>query len=499
MKINFSLRFLKHPQSFFLENRGLRQTVFKNTFWLTLAEGITRLLKLALIIYIARILGATEYGKFTFALAFVSIFAFLANFGTNEILTREFAKDREKEKDFYALFSLRILLSLLALAGTIGLSFLITPSSLIRRLIWVLALMIFSHVLASLFFAFLRARQKMQYEAWVRIFEALVVTGLGFFILFKLPSVLALSWAYFLAAFLALCFVLFFFHRKILPLSLSFNRKIWKNYLHLSWPLAFITVFAVIYNQIDSVMMGHWGMITETGWYNAAYKIIDGVVIPSALIAQAFFPALTFTLIKAKKRFQEIWSSYLQTIIFISLLLVGAGLVLAPRIIDFVYGPSFSPSILAFQILILMAGLLYFNQAFARMLIITNHQKKIFWVTLSAALLNIFLNFLFIPHFSLYGAAFATFLTFLFIFFLLLRLVVRLIRVPLFDLRVLLTLLGSAISCLAMAFVISLSSVWGLNLFLLIIISIASYLCCFLIWRKVIRRFAERGPSPLQR
>ena len=55
----------------FLENIGIRQTIFKNTFWLTAAEVVIGFLRLGLLIYVARILGATEYGKFTFAFSFV--------------------------------------------------------------------------------------------------------------------------------------------------------------------------------------------------------------------------------------------------------------------------------------------------------------------------------------------------------------------------------------------------------------------------------------------
>jgi len=87
------------PKSFFLENLGVKQTIFKNTFWLAVAEGVTRLLKLALLIYVARILGATEYGKFNFALAFVGLFAIFADLGLSQITTREFSREKEKEKE----------------------------------------------------------------------------------------------------------------------------------------------------------------------------------------------------------------------------------------------------------------------------------------------------------------------------------------------------------------------------------------------------------------
>jgi len=87
-----------NPGVFFLKNSGTKQTIAKNTFWMAVAEGITRFLKLFLIIYVARILGATEYGKFTFALAFVSLFAIFSDFGISQITTRELAQKKGKRK-----------------------------------------------------------------------------------------------------------------------------------------------------------------------------------------------------------------------------------------------------------------------------------------------------------------------------------------------------------------------------------------------------------------
>ncbi|MBU4078308.1 oligosaccharide flippase family protein, partial [Patescibacteria group bacterium] len=101
-----------NPSAFLFRNLGTKQTIAKNTFWLAVAEGVTRFLKLFLIIYVARILGATEYGKFTFALAFVSLFAIFSDFGLSPIVTREFAREKEKEKFFPALLSLKLLLGI---------------------------------------------------------------------------------------------------------------------------------------------------------------------------------------------------------------------------------------------------------------------------------------------------------------------------------------------------------------------------------------------------
>ena len=73
MDIPFSGR-VKDLKVFF-SGGGTKQKIFNNFFWLGFSEFVSRLLKLVLIIYVARILGATEYGKFTFAMAFFALWS----------------------------------------------------------------------------------------------------------------------------------------------------------------------------------------------------------------------------------------------------------------------------------------------------------------------------------------------------------------------------------------------------------------------------------------
>jgi len=216
MKIrNIIKNIFLRPKEFFLENLGIKQTIFKNTFWLAFAEGVSRFLKLILIIYVARILGATEYGKFTFALAFVSLFAIFSDLGLSQITTREFARDNEREKEISSLFSLKILLGLGTLILILIGSFFITPEPVIRSLIWILGIYTILASFGAIIFAFFQARQKMEYQAMTQILEAILVTAAGFFVILNFPSVINLSYSYLFAGFAALIFILTLFHFKV--------------------------------------------------------------------------------------------------------------------------------------------------------------------------------------------------------------------------------------------------------------------------------------------
>ncbi|MCX6759115.1 MAG: flippase [Candidatus Nealsonbacteria bacterium] len=479
-----------NPRNFFLENLGVRQTIFKNTFWLAVAEGIGRFLKLILIIYVARILGATEYGKFTFALAFVGLFAIFSDLGISSICTREIAREKEKEKEFPAVLSLKLLLSI----GTLILiclgSFFITLDPIIRGMIWILGIYIIVSSFSQVIYAFFQARQKMEYEAWAKILQAAAVTGAGFFVLFNFPSVQNLSLSYLFASLIALLFILFFFHFKVYRLKIYFNSIIWRNILAMSWPLALSGMMGSICADTDSIMMGYWGQIIQTGWYNAAQRIMVVALIPTGLIGASFFPVLSKFFGQSKEKLQKGWNYFMEVMIFIAVPLVIGGIVLASKIIDFVYDPTFFPSILVFQILIVTGGIAIITGPFIHALIVSNQQKKTFWIVLFGALTNVILNFILIPEYSLYGAAFTTLVASFLMLFLSFKSTLKFTEIKPINLKLVLTFFAVALSTIPMCFVITRPQIYNLYIIWIILIGAVIYTISLVILKGLISYFS---------
>jgi len=488
MNIRNSIKnIISNPTGFLLKNLGEKQTIVKNTFWLGVAEAITRFLKLFLIIYVARILGATEYGKFTFALAFVSLFAIFSDFGISTITTREIAREKEKEKEFPAVLSLKLVLSI----GTLLLicigSFFVTPDPVIRGIIWILGIYIIVSSFSSIIYAFFQAHQKMEYEAWAKILQAIAVTSAGFFVLYNFPSVQNLGLSYLFASLIALMFILLLFHLKVYPLKLNFNKNIWQNILGLSWPLAIGGAMSSICANTDSIMMGHWGQIIQTGWYNAAQRITAVAFIPAGLIAASFFPALNKFLGESKEKLQKSWNYLMEIMIFLSIPLVIGGIALAPKIIDLVYDPSYLPSVLAFQILIIGTGIGILNIPFGHVLVVSNQQKKVFWIIFFSAILNVILNLILIPEHSLYGAALASLIAIFLMLFLFFIFTSKFTCIKSANSKLILTFFIAFISSMAMYLVISYPSIHNLYIIYIILIGVLSYFSAFFILKNVLK------------
>lgn len=450
-------------------NQTFGQTIFKNSFWLALAEIINKVLMFVLFIYVARILGAADYGKFNFAIALMYLLNILPGLVSPEIVTREFSRDKEKEKEHSALLSLKIILGLGSALLLIASSFFLTPDPILRKVIWILALYNFFGVPIDLFYAFFRGRQHMQYESFIKILDALLSGIFVFLVIFKFPSVENLSYAYLAEGFLLILLVVLFFHFKIQRLGLIFDRAIWKKIIVLSWPMALAGSTLAIFSQIDSVIMGYLGQMAENGWYNAAAKITKLSLIPVILFSQSFFPALSKAAGQIQD-FQKIFRYQLRSMIILAFPLVAGGIILAPKLIEFLYGKAYLPSILAFQILLPAVGLAFIYDGFRQLLIINNQQKKFFFIVAFGALVSLILNLIFIPRFSLYGAAGASVVGNLLLLVLFVKYSSKFINFSLFNLNILSVVLAAIIASLAMYFVISWSWVFQLNVIISIMI-----------------------------
>jgi O-antigen/teichoic acid export membrane protein len=472
-------------------NISVKQTVFKNTFWLGVASGVNKLLKFILFIYVARILGATEYGKFTFALSFVGLFVIFSDLGLSQIVTKELAREKEKEREFSAIISLKIILSIATLILILIGSFFITSDLNIQKVIWVLAVFILIESFSGIIFSFLQARQKMEYQSLASMIEALLATGAGIFMLFYFPSVQNLSYIYLFAALIVLISILFYFHFKIQKLSLSWDKPIWQRFLLMSWPLAVAGMASSICNQTDSIMLGYFKQITQTGWYNAAYRIVAVALIPMGLVGASIFPALSKSFGESKEKLQGVWNYFMELMIFFAIPLIIGGIVLAPKIIEFIYESSYLPSVLAFQILIIMVGIVFLYNPFYQILIISNQQKKLFLAVLAGALINVILNWILIPRFSLYGAAVATVISQVLIFFLSLKFTVELTPVKPLNFKLMLSFISALLSGFAMYFVISNNRIYHLHVLFPVLIGTLVYFATFFVSRYAIGTFSR--------
>jgi O-antigen/teichoic acid export membrane protein len=108
------------------------------------------------------------------------------------------------------------------------------------------------------------------------------------------------------------------------------------------------------------------------------------------------------------KQFARLRDMSLRLIALLAVPVTVGSLLLAPRTIDFFYGPKFAPALLTYQLLILVIPIRMAGNTISLSLAATDRQKARTVAVAGAAVLNIGLNLYFIPRWSYLGAAMTT-------------------------------------------------------------------------------------------
>jgi O-antigen/teichoic acid export membrane protein len=164
-----------------------------------------------------------------------------------------------------------------------------------------------------------------------------------------------------------------------------------------------VTFLWLIYFRVDSLMLGIMRGDLEVGMYNIAYKIMEGVFFIPGIIMIVSFPKLV-----KRERFKEVFAKLL-------FILGGVGLVasiilylFSSSLIRLIYTQEFFGSITVLQILSLTILPVFLGHLTTQSLVALDLSRLYLLVAFVGALLNIFLNYLFIPPLGAVGAAWAT-------------------------------------------------------------------------------------------
>lgn len=441
----------KNFKELLFENLGLRQTIFKNTFWLTSGRIINRILKLLLIIYAARVLGASQFGSFSFVFSLVAIGFIFADLGGSFILIREYNQNNfDKKKLVSTSFYLK--LCLIGISSLIVLIFIpFIKDSLTQNL---LIFVIFVYIVQSLcdfFITLARAIEKMEIEFLGLIVDGSVTIILGCLLLYYFPSAKNLTLSYLTGALFSLT-ILIVFIIKFFPWFLkNFNKNLFKKILYLSWPFIGLSIVGIILISIDIVMLGFLKDPEVVGNYSVATRIIQGLMIVGGAASGALLPSIS-RFFQDKERISIIVKKTNSFALMIIMPLIFGGILTGPVLIPGIFGHQYQQGILVFQILILLLLPLFLSSTLECLLLAGNLQVKIFKYTCLALFLNVILNFILIPQFSLYGAALASVISQIFKIILTLNLVKKICQDSLFEFQSIIKYLTASILMSAFIF-----------------------------------------------
>jgi O-antigen/teichoic acid export membrane protein len=400
-------------KNFLFFNRTAEQTLAKNTFWLFFGQISGRLLRAALVIYAARILGPAEWGAFSYALSLVAFILIFSDLGIGAIVTRELAKNLGlSEKYFSTALFLKIILLAICVALILSFGSYLSKIEGAKILMPFIALLLIFDSLRNFGFALSRALQKMQIEAINEIATNIFIVFFGFYVLFTSPSGINLTVAYILGAAFGLLLIAASFWRYLKGLLSHFDYRLIPVILSSSLPFALASFLGAIMINTDLIMLGWLRTAEEVGFYSVAQKPIQLFYTLAAIFATSLFPALSkLTAPENKEGFKNLLEKSLRISLTFAAPLAFGGIILSNQIINLLFGESYSPASTAFQILLLTLIIIFPSIIISNSLLAYNQQKKFIKFSVLGALGNIFFNFLLIPFWGIAGCAVSTIFT----------------------------------------------------------------------------------------
>ncbi len=390
------------------------QRIVKNIGAYGVSQIIINFLAFILLIYIARFFGEAEFGVYSFALSFTTLFIVFADIGISQLMIREIARDKKRTGEYFVNASLiKIILAVFTFGLIVSVSHLMNYPQDVRYIIYLFGiyniLTSFAQMLMSIFQAF----EKLEYVAATTIIEKIIVISLGIYVLFSGYGLNELAYVYVLASIINLIISFsLVVTRFIKPLPQpipKINISLWKPLTIGAIPFGLNTLFGMLFFKIDTVLLYILKDDVAVGIYNAAYNplLALGTVI-TGMSVNAIYPVMSRNFVNSNdslKNFTMISSKYM----FILGVPISVGcLILANRFIELFYGNQYSAAVIAFQILSLFMPLRLVSSLTGTHLTSSNKQGIRTFIVFISAVFNVFLNIILIPSYSYIGASIAT-------------------------------------------------------------------------------------------
>ena len=380
----------------------------RNAGWMFLGQGLSVICQVGYFIFLARLLGTTEYGIYVGAVAMVSILSQYSPLGSHSVFLRYVSPDPKN----FALYWGNVLVTTVTLGSLFVTLLTWAGPHIAHSYSWAMLLCV---ALGDCFCAQLtvaagrvfQAFEKMSITAGLSFLVNLLRTLLAGLMLWRLHRGTAREWAIaaLIVSAIATCTALALVTR--LYGKPAFSMRLLRQRLSEGFVFALSYSTTGIYNDIDKAMLGHYGMNAANGIYTMAYRVIDVCTMPIVSIQGAAFPRFFRKGVDGVRSTAEYSVRIVRRTAPLALLSAVTMLLAAP-IIPHLLGKGFGESVLAVRWLCLLPLFRSFQLSAGDAVTAAGHQKTRLGGQAAAAAFNFGINLYLIPHYSWRGAAWSS-------------------------------------------------------------------------------------------
>jgi O-antigen/teichoic acid export membrane protein len=376
----------------------------RNFVILSAAQTLGRLLAFAVTVHLTRRLQADGFGAIAFATSVLAGAALVVDLGFDSLGPLEVARGRTPVPALArTVVALRLMLTVPALLALALFTWLTPVPATTKAVVLLYGLSLLANAI-DLSWVFLGAERMGAVAAAELAQQAL--TAAAVFALVREPDhLLRMPFLFLAGRTAAVLWLILSARRRWGALRPSVDRDLLRRLLPAALPFAGAAAVAVVLTYFDLVLVGVWLGTTAAGLYGAAYRVLW---LPTMLITAyltALRPSVARRAADGPAALFVLLGGSAPIVVGLGLAAAGAGMLLAPAIVDVLYGPAYRGAVGPLRLLLLSFAFLVVSRHYRLALVASGRQATDLRIMAAAAALNVGLNLWLVPRAGLLGAA----------------------------------------------------------------------------------------------
>ncbi len=374
---------------------------------------VSTLLGIFVVGLMTRELGQQGFGAYSYATAFLQIFALILDLGMNVTLIAMLGENAGDEpaqrKIVSSFFTLRLIMAVVIFLLIAPLTVWVMPYDLtLKFAILALTGSFFFPALNQVVIGVQQQKLEMYISAIGEVIGRVVLLGGLMYARNTSISIVGVMLFVSLAACVNFLFS-FLLTRKQSDFRWKWDPAFWKHILGRSWPIGVSIAFNLVYFKADTLILKHFRPLAEVGIYGAAYRVLELLITVPFMYAGVLLPILAQSWKQQDKQaFAQFVSRSVDLMMLIVAPIIAMTYALGTSLMIAVAGPEFAASGTVLKILVLAVGVIYINVIFSHGIVALDAQRKMLPVYITVAVVTLAGYILFIPDYGMWAAAWLT-------------------------------------------------------------------------------------------
>jgi O-antigen/teichoic acid export membrane protein len=383
--------------------------IAKNTLSLFTAKVVEAILGFLLAILIARMLGVTNYGQYSFVLALTAMAAIFTDLGYETLLVRDVARYKEKANSYLVnILIIRFFISIGIFVFLVAIVNILNFPADMKYIVYLFSgnilLVSFARVFKCLYIAF----EKMEYYAYALISVDIIGFSMSIVALQLGGGLITIGYIFLFKGAIDVAISFFICRKRFLHPKFEMDRSFFRTTILIALPMSITSFLTLMYVRLDTLMLTAMKGYEVVGWYNASYNLVLGLKPIPQLMMNVMLPIMAVNFIQSKQLLGKIYEKTFKYLLILGLPISFGIFFLSGKIIVFFYGPQYSASIILLQVLAWDVIIMFLVQCMSYVLISMDKQNILVVTSGVTVGINFVLNLILIPGYGSFGSGLAT-------------------------------------------------------------------------------------------